>query len=1289
MTTILPQKQISFRSVNVQNGLSQNSVVSIAQDSIGYLWFATQDGLNRYDGKNFNYYSKQFNDITRPKFSHLGKVYVDRLTGIWITTASGNLEKYHVQKDTFQSIDKFKNVSSIHQDISEDYYIGTFGSGLYKILGKDQDTVQLFKEEIGAKEIYGFYSDKNKVFAMSSNGLIEISTNKISFLREDLQFSSAAQTNEGSTWLGTFGKGLYSKNESDTVIKEFKGFNALHDLPENLNVQALLVDRLDRLWVATYGDGAYLIDFDSRTIRHFTAQKTNPFALHYNDVLTLYQDFTGTIWLGTDGAGLSYYDENLAKFSILTNNQTPRDINVDVIRAIAVDGANKIWLGTSGKGLTSYDSSNETYRTFTVANSDISSDRVMSLLSHEDGLWVGLQGSGLNILDANGRFKDFQALSNHTIWKIYKDSRGRLWLCTRDHGLLQFDKSNGIIKSYNKDNSALITNNIRTIEEAEDGTLWVGTETDGLFNLNPRSNDLTKIAEIPDNIKSLYQSNSGVLWIGTNGNGLKSYKPDVGTVQSITSEEGLPNNVIYSILPDARDNLWLSSNRGITKIVLNENEGPEILNYNNYDGLQALEFNTGAYFKDRNGFLYFGGLEGLNWFKPDALTINPSPPRTVITKLELFSEEQDLKPNSEFSHNQNTLTFSFAGLHYSLPERNKYKYRLLPYDEDWIDANNMSTAYYPRLPPDQYLFQVKSSNYDNVWNEVPATYSFMIKRPWYFNTIAKALYILLMILSGITIYRYLKWRWHMKMQLQLEHDETERLKKLDAVKSRLYTNISHEFRTPLTLISGPIDNQLSKADINEEDKRELSLVQRSAKRLLNLVNQMLDLSKLESGSLKLHVTQGNLSALLQQIIAAFRFKAEEKNIDLKSKIIKAENAWFDQDVIEKIVTNLLSNAIKYAPEDGQVAFETSEQDGQLIITVINNGNTISDDELGKLFRRFYQTDKSADGVGIGLSLVKELSILSHGNIVAHTMNEDQIQFTVTIPIERSYYHQSEIVFEDVGLAEGAMKNLDTMVANEPLGSSEELPLLLIIEDDADVRRYIMSIFEKDYTLLEANNGKEGIAMALKHIPDMVISDIMMPIADGIQVCNTLKHDERTSHIPIILLTAKVSEESEIKGLKTGADAYVTKPFNRDTLQIRVQNLIEVRRQLRERYSHEFELSLKNSSVTPTEQKFLNRLQEVLDEFLEDPSFNSETLGEKMLLSRMQLHRKLKALTSMSASEFLRSQRLKLAVQLLKGSDRNISEIAYDVGFSTPSYFIKCFKMVYDCTPSEYLEKTQY
>ncbi|SRX56075.1 hybrid sensor histidine kinase/response regulator transcription factor [Aequorivita sp. CIP111184] len=1273
-------KQVAFRELTVAHGLSQNSVVSIKQDSTGFMWFATQDGLNKYDGRDFTHYDIQFEDVTRPTYSKLGKIYLSKSGQLWIVSNSGKLQKYNQENENFETVLNISPISTLIQNKDSDYYLGTYEEGIYKILHQSKDTVQFLKPKDANRTVYNFFeTNDNVILATTNNGFFEIKNDNYKFneVYQNTNFSTISQSKNNTLYLGSFGEGLFIKHQNEANFSKFSGFVSA-SLPKNLIIQDLLVDKRNNLWVATYGQGVYLINFEKQTIQNFTENKNNPYALHYNDVLCLFEDNTGTIWLGTDGTGISYYDEYLVKFNVLTNDQVPLNVNVDVIRAITKDADNNIWVGTSGKGLTRLNIDKQNFYTYTTQNSNLLGDRIMSLLIDGGRLWIGHQTHGLQLMDSKGKITSFKETASFTIWKIYKDENDMLWFGTRDHGLIQFDKKHGIIQQFTTENSNLTTNNIRTIEKGKTGELWIGTETDGLFKLNINKHSVEKVNNINSNIKSLY-FNDSVLLIGTNGDGLQVFNPMKKTVQNFTTKEGLPNNVIYGILPDNEGFLWISSNKGISKLKFKDNTISVIDNYSNYDGLQAFEFNTGAYYKDKNGMLYFGGLEGINWFNPNLLSFNPIKPKTVISGFKVFNKDQKLTPNQNLKYNENTVTFTFSSLHFSQPERNQYKYKLVNNDVDWIAAGNNNVAHYTNLPPRDYKFQVISSNYDGVWNTEPATYSFTILKPWYATNLAKVLYLVLFLLLAFYLYKYLKWRWEIKNQLRLEHEETARLKKLDEFKTKLYTNISHEFRTPLTLILGPIENQLVKTKISKEDKKELSLVKQNADRLLILVDQMLDLSIIDSGQRKLAIKQGNLSVVLKQLISAFQYKASDKKITISSSIKNLKSVWFDRDVIEKVTSNLLSNAIKYSPKGSTIVFEANKQESNLVLSTINKSDHVGKKDLSKLFQRFYQDNKLSEGVGVGLALVRELVTLSKGTIIANNIDNDKIQFTVSLPINKDAFEDEDLIInEEISIAE-----FETEHKIE--GSNKEKPLLLVVEDEVDIRAFIISILKNDYQIIEAANGNIGIENALKEMPDLIISDIMMPEINGIQLCNTLKTNELTSHIPIILLTAKVGDENEIEGIKTGADAYITKPFNSEKLKIRVEKLIENRRQLQKHFSKTLSIN-PELAITSTESDFLKRLQAVLNENVTDPEFSSDRFGKMMFMSRTQLHRKLKAITGMSASEFIRSQRLKLAIGLLKESDASISEIAYQVGFNTPSYFSKCFKEVYNCTPNEYLSK---
>jgi signal transduction histidine kinase/ligand-binding sensor domain-containing protein/DNA-binding NarL/FixJ family response regulator len=1293
-------KQISFNNLTVENGLSQNSVVSIAQDSIGYLWFATQDGLNKYDGTSFKIFKKQFDDITKNNYSKLGKVYVDRQNEVWITTSSGVLEKYNAKNEAFEIISNIKSVSTVFQDSDFNIYLGTDGFGLFKINTISKDTIQLFEVKDIGKTINQIIQNKNEIIVTASNSVFKFEKGSPNYQeipikgpKASFNFSSISIDNDETLFIGTYGNGLYYKKINDHELNPFEYLGS-DILPNNLNIEASLIDKRNRLWIATYGQGIYILDIYQKTIENFVPQENNPVAFHYNDALCLFEDNSGTIWIGTDGGGISYYDEHLSKFNLLTSNQTPENVFLDVVRAISVNKDQDIWIGTSGKGLTYINLNKKKYKTYNVNNSNISSNRIMSLRQNDDDLWIGHQGSGLNILSKNGVFSAFNQTSKikleaNTIWCIFNDSQNNIWLGTRDNGLILFDKNKGEIENhvYNKwSTKSLSSNNVRIITEGDHNLLWIGTDDKGLCSLNLITKEINRYDEVPYKIKSLYfDKDTKNLWIGTNGDGLILLNTVTFEQKKYIMDNGLPNNVIYSVIPDNDNNLWLSSNKGITKFPIDTSKS-NIVNYDNYDGLQAFEFNTGAYFKNElTNEIYFGGLKGINWFNPHHLTINPTKPKTIISKFEIFANEMPLVQAKDYRHNQNTVSFTFSSLHFSQPDRNLYKYKLENHDEDWIESGNVNSARYTNLPPNSYEFKVISCNYDGIWNENPAIYKFTIKKPWYLNNLAWTIYVLLIFTTALFIYKYFKWRWQMKLDLQFEYAEKIRLKDLNDFKTKLYTNISHEFRTPLTLILSPTENQLSKNNISEDNKKDLLLIQRNSKRLLNLVDQLLDLARLESGHLKLKVENDNLSMLLNQLASSFQYKAQKKQIEFKTNIAKIPDVWFDKDIIEKIVSNLLSNAIKYTPEKGKVHFSTTVQKNHAIITVLNNGSKIKSEDLSKLFTRFYQVNTNADGVGIGLALVKELVALTNGTLVANTINNDEIQFTVNIPINKEAFKSN-----DIKQPTNKPKNLPSFYTQKNQNPTEDTttdkPVILIVEDDKDVKNYIESILKNNYKIRSASNGKSGIKKALDNIPDLILSDIMMPKTDGIELCQTLKSNMLTSHIPIILLTAKVGDENEIKALEVGADDYITKPFKSKILVKRITNLINSRKNLQLRYTQHSNLKAKDLAITSMDEDFLNQVEVILNKHLSEPDFNAVKFSKLMLVSRMQLHRKIIALTGLSTTSFIRSQRLKKAMSLLINSDFTISEIAYQVGFNTPSYFIKCFKKSYGYTPNDYISR---
>ncbi|MEP3210911.1 MAG: two-component regulator propeller domain-containing protein [Maribacter sp.] len=1314
------QNQVSFRQLSVKEGLSQNSAISIVQDSTGYLWIATQDGLNKYDGKEFTVFPYSFKDITRPDYSHLGSVYSDNDGGLWMLPLDGIPYRFDVGTQTFEPVSDIDQVSVVFQDSKFNTWFGTYDNGLFLLDKKTQKPELIVPySQINGTVYKMVESPSGELMLTTDKQIVLIHPEKFetSFLFPKTidgvtiaeNFSDIVFDKAGGQWVATFGNGLYFREQHEDVFSRISDLPFLDYLPTNLNILDLHIDTHNRLWVATYGSGLYMIDLEGNKISHFNVEKHNPRALHYKDVLCIYEDHSGTMWFGTDGAGISYYDEYLEKFNSLTIFQTPENISVDVIRAIVEADDESIWLGTSGKGLTQYDPKNNSWRTFTTGerSQGISSDRVMSLLIDEqDNLFIGTQGNGLDILSKNGKFQNYSnttklPLSANTIWNIFKDSKNRIWLGTREEGLIQFDKSLGEIQKFTHDpkvSASLPSNNIRIITEDSKGNLWIGTEADGIAHFNVESKTFTTYTSSAEsnaissnNIKSLYDDGKGVLWIGTNGGGLNAFDLEKQHFYTYTDADGLANNVIYAILPDDRGNLWLSSNRGLTKFTIPQNQldvVPKVVNYDNYDGL-TTEFNTGAYYRNDTGTLYFGGLEGFYWFSPDEIQENKVLPKTVITGLQVFDEGKPLSPNTIFAHDENTLSFTFSSLQYSLPEKNQYQYKLANYDTDWVHSGNTNFARYSHLAPGDYEFMVKSSNYDGVWNPETVSFKFSIASPWYLTAFAKTMYVLLFIAAAFGVYSYLKWRWRMRLDLKLKEEEAIRLQKLNDFKSKLYANISHEFRTPLTLISGPVDAKLGEGGLSDTDFTNFSMIKRNTNRLIALVDQLLHLAKLEKGKQKLKIAKGDLDLFLEMIASSFQYKAGLKKIDFKIAIAPLKNEWFDADALEKIVSNLLSNAMKYGKDGGICELEATKIDGALQLIVSNTIPGSSEIEVDKLFTRFYQHDQYAEGAGVGLALVKELVQLYQGQVDVKIDSNDMIHFKISIPLERSSL-KNVAIEEDNGEANKSIVagiSDAVQLAEETTDSDavEDLPLVLLVEDQKQVRDFLVSVWKYRYNVFEAKNGQEGIEKALEVVPDLILTDVRMPVCDGIELCNTLKTDERTSHIPIILLTAGIGEEQELKGLQSGADDFITKPFKLPILEKRVENLIETRKALRSRYSQEMVLKAKDIAITPTDAIFLNKLQDVLDEHLANPEFSPRYFCKELGMSRMQLHRKLLAFTGLSTTAFIRSQRLKQALHILQTSDATVNEVAYTVGFNTPSYFIKCFKEKYKKTPSQYLQ----
>ena len=816
-------------------------------------------------------------------------------------------------------------------------------------------------------------------------------------------------------------------------------------------------------------------------------------------------------------------------------------------------------------------------------------------------------------------------------------------------------------------------------------------------------------------INAIYEDSRHNLWIGTWA-GLNKFDYRTKTFKAFRKKDGLADNVVYGIIEDDEGNFWVSTNQGISKF---DPVNLTVENYNTADGLQAQEFIRGSFLKSKSGEFFFGGVNGFNSFFPNEIADNPNVPPVYITDFWIYNDlmkpgvphsplEANITETKEIvlPYTQNEFSFEFAALNYSQAFKNRYAYYLEGYDKTWRDAGTQRKASYAKVPPGLYTFRVKASNNDGVWNENGAVIKIIVHPPWWKTWWAYAVYAMAIVALFLWYRQNLINRERLKNDLKLEHLELTKMQEMDKLKSYFFTNISHEFRTPLTLILSPIRDMVS-GNFKGDVKKQYQMVIRNGERLLRLINQLLDLSKLGAGSMKLKTSNLDIVQFLKPIVSAFDSLAQRSHIRfIFEHPAGAVMVYFDPDKFEKIITNLLSNAFKFTRE-GEIKLSVrtlgtnSGDDSEKVeIAVIDSGAGIPQEYINSIFDHFYQVahHSNAEGSGIGLSLTKELVELHKGKIIVESVEGKGSTFKVRFLLGKSHLKESEIDDSNgplvsthkiiAGFDYPVLPVQQETVPAPELHAGIDLPRILIVEDNNDMRGYIRQSLENNYRVLEAANGKDGLKLGLEIIPDLIISDVMMPGMDGVALCKAFKNNIYTSHIPMILLTAKADMESKLEGLETGADEYLSKPFNSYELQVRTKNLIRSREILRERFTESKKTALepKEISITSLDEKFLKNVLQVIEKNIADSEFRVESLGKELEMDHTAVYRKIKALTGETAVEFIRNIRLKRAAQLLKQQKLTVSEVTYHVGFNDLQYFRTCFKKQFGVSPSEYMTR---
>ncbi len=1353
-----------FSHVDINNGLSDNSVKCIYKDLKGFVWFGTNNGLNRFDGYKFEVFQHKNSDSLSVSDNDINAITSDKNGNLWVGTGNGinvlNCETFKFRRLNLVSSAPFLcpdigYITTMSTDSEGNIMVGTH-NGLFLFNQQNNSFRHILVDEQSCSSrlnnITAIAPDRAHSFWIgTANGYIikynqnSNSIEKFESYRENKDHTGSISRlfvdNENNLWVGELnGLHVFNINKNSWDLNFQKNYGEIF---RNLQISGIYEDRDNLIWIATDGNGVFIINDEENGPVNL---KNLPYAegsLSTNGLSTLYCDNSGIVWIGSSKRGVDFYKYNVRKFRLFRNYPSePNSLSNNDVDCITEDSNGNIWIGTNGGGLNLYNRlTNRFYHYGTDKNQSgsLSSDVIVSIFEDsERKLWIGTYFGGLNCFDPeNGRITvyhhsdtDASTLSDDRIWSICEDSHKNLWIATLTSGLNLFDRKTGKFKRINSQNSSICFDYINSLSIDDSDNLWISS-ANGLIYYDPDQNrsrcyfnDPSIPTSISDNhIISTFKDSRGLFWICTN-NGLNLMDQANDNFRVFNEEDGLPSKSVFRIEEDSNSDLWLSTKNGLSKLIIGHGTGNDslsfqFLNYGMSDGLQGKEFNPTSAFKTRDGQLWFGGPDGLNAFYPVEIKEDSSSSKLVITNLRIDNNiinngevinGRVLLEKSIFNTDkivlkfiENSFTIDFAALNYFFPRKNKYAYTLEGFNDKWITTDGMENyATFANLKSGTYTFKVKGTNSDGIWNESPKTLKVRILPPFWASWYSYVIYFI--VISSLLLFlRYLILaRERMKTQMEHEYIESQHIHAIDSMKIKFFTNISHEFRTPLTLIFSPVEKLMSQLK-NKPEEKYLSLIFQNAKRLLFMVNQLLDLRKMEVQGFGYNPSAGNIISFIEEAVFSFNDLSEHKHTRLVfHSDIKELDTLFDKDKLEKIMFNLLSNAFKFTPVDGEISvtilarYPGSQSDykgkvtkpSHITIEVEDTGIGIPKDKIDNLFVSFYQVESemSGAGSGIGLALVKEFVKLHDGEITVKSEPGKGSCFTVTLPVACNGHAVSEKILQKTDLNELSYR---PPVLAEDTGTRAvpiERPTLLIAEDNDDLRFYIKDNLQKNYNVYEASNGEEALAIIQKIVPDLIISDIVMPGIDGIELCKRIKADKALYHIPIILLTALSTEEEQSVSLETGADDCILKPFNFQILEAKISNLISVRRNLKHVFSNRLVIEPNEIDITSMDEQFIHKTLDQIEKNISRTDYTVEELSRDLGISRTLLYKKILTLTGKPPLEFIRTLRLKRAAQLLQKSQLNVSEIAYQVGFNDPKYFRKHFKNEFGVLPSKYVEK---
>ncbi len=1359
----------AYNFVNIKQGVSKMAVSSIIQDHYGFVWIGTNGtGLYKFDGIDYIAYKHIINDETSIGSNFIYASFLDLNNRLWVGTEEG-LNLYNRELDKFLRIpviDSLTNkpisisVRSVKAIDDNNLVIGTFGKGLFKM---NLTTLNVVRIGLPNKYQNEFLIINN--IACATNGIAYMATNMGLLAYSNLENKFVPSAFEGSyaneplssvlldrdevLWLGTFTKGIIrlSKNKTGNFVAKRIPFT-------NTRILSLIELPEGGVLCGTENDGLFQLNTKGHIVNSYLYTKTDDKSILSNSIWSLFIDANERIWLGYYNTGVGVYDKLFDKFkNIESIPNTVNSLQLGSVTGIQRDDLGRLWISMDGGGIDVYDSAKNTFTHINKSKNSIYSGLTTNYLEcifidSKKNIWAGSWNNGLFLLKHGAKkFINFNkentngGLSSNTVLNISEGADGTILIGTFYKGLHVLNPETFKIKQLNSQpfkNYQITSSDIRKILVDSNKNIWLGT-TQGLFKIVKTTGGQYIINSIKDkmtksfknevnanHILTMYETtDKRSMWIGTKGAGLARYDLENETLTWFNTLNGLPEDNIHGILESDDKNIWVSSNSGIYKYDI---KASKFTNYNYNDGLLSNDFNANAALKDINGNLYFGSYKGIDFFNPNNISLNTNQPNVYLTGFKLFNKK--VMPNAEGSplnkvisetelitltNKQSVFTIDYSAINYTRPEKNQYAYYLEGLEDTWNYVGNLRSATYTNLDTGRYVFKLKAANNDGIWSEEPTELEIIILPPWWQTGWAFLIYALLFISATYLFNKIIRNRNEEKEVIRNERIQRVQEDKLNERKLQFFTNISHEFRTPLTLMINPLRDIINNKDLElpKEIREKHHVIYKNTDRLYKLINELMDFRKLDLNKMQIKAQELNLSNFIKEIISYFKEEAINRNIQFALDAdIPDLMLWADQSMLEKIIFNIFSNAMKVTPDGGAINIDLLSREHLVLLPLVSNtkpvkvieiiisdtGPGLEKTEINKIFERFYQVENLNKtyygGTGIGLEVVQNFVKLHKGEIVVESKLGEGTTFRILFPASKNHFQPHQLVSEEdtlISLKEQFIPTDSKSILSQEAAVSNEknkIYTLLIVEDNVELRSYLKNELKRDYKILVAKNGNEGLEKAREILPDAIITDVLMPEMNGFEFCKIIKTDIRTSHIPLLMLTAKTRIDDRIEGIGHGADAYMVKPFDMRLLKLRISQLITSRKLIFDKYFGAISGTEEHKTGTSFDKQFISKVLSFINANISDSDLSVELLAAELNLSRSQLYRKIKALTGQTVNEFLRKIRLQRAKQLLEAGSANVSEVCYKVGFASPSYFTKCFKGHFGILPTEVQSKNK-